>query len=88
MGQSDIIISTPDKYEILSRKWKVRKVVQRVSLYILDEIQMIPDQNSTYEVLASRIRYIQNQVEGKTIRIVAIGCPIANSKDVASWLGI
>jgi len=27
MAQSDIIISTPEKYEVLSRKWKVRKAV-------------------------------------------------------------
>ena len=88
MAQSDIVISTPEKYEVLSRKWKLRKAVQKVTLYILDEVQMVPDQGSTYEVLASRIRYIQNQLEGSSIRVVALGCPIANYKDVASWLGI
>ena len=65
MAKGDIILSTPERYEQFSRKWKLRKVIQQVGLYILDEIQMLPEAGSSYEILASRIRYMQNQIEDK-----------------------
>jgi pre-mRNA-splicing helicase BRR2 len=43
--------------------------------------------DAAYEVVASRIRLMQNEVERK-IRIVALATPLANAKDVANWLGI
>lgn len=50
-------------------------------------MQLLPEGGATYEVIASRIRYLQNEVERK-IRIVALSSPLANSKDVSNWLGI
>uniref|UniRef100_A0A9J8BT16 Activating signal cointegrator 1 complex subunit 3 n=1 Tax=Cyprinus carpio carpio TaxID=630221 RepID=A0A9J8BT16_CYPCA len=41
LGKGDIIVSTPDKWDILSRRWKQRKNVQNVSLFIVDEIHLI-----------------------------------------------
>lgn len=69
---------------MMSRKWRQRKVIQRVGLYILDQLQIL---DATFEVVASRIRFMQNEVERK-IRIVALSTPLANAKDVANWLGI
>lgn len=45
LGKGDIIISTPDKWDILSRRWKQRKNVQNVSLFIVDEIHLIGGDN-------------------------------------------
>lgn len=39
------------------------------------------------EVICSRMRYISSQIE-KSIRIVALSSSLANSKDVAQWLGV
>ncbi len=55
-----------------------------MGLYILDQLQTL---DATYEVVASRIRFMQNEVERK-IRIVGLSTPLANAKDVANWLGI
>jgi pre-mRNA-splicing helicase BRR2 len=55
-----------------------------VGLYILDQLQTL---DATYEVVASRIRFMQNEMERK-IRIVALSTPLANAKDVSNWLGI
>lgn len=43
--------------------------------------------DATYEVVASRIRIMQTEIERK-IRIVALATPLANAKDVSNWLGI
>ncbi len=45
LGKGDIIVSTPDKWDILSRRWKQRKNVQNVSLFIVDEVHLIGGDN-------------------------------------------
>ncbi|GKC50505.1 DExH-box ATP-dependent RNA helicase DExH12-like protein [Tanacetum coccineum] len=41
LEKSQIIISTPDRWDALSRRWKQRKHVQQVSLFIVDELHLI-----------------------------------------------
>uniref|UniRef100_A0AAY4EQY7 BRR2 homolog n=1 Tax=Denticeps clupeoides TaxID=299321 RepID=A0AAY4EQY7_9TELE len=87
LGKGDIIISTPDKWDILSRRWKQRKNVQNVSLFIVDEIHLIGGDNGpVLEVICSRMRYISSQIE-RPIRIVALSSSLSIAKDVAHWLG-
>uniref|UniRef100_A0A671PTS0 Activating signal cointegrator 1 complex subunit 3 n=1 Tax=Sinocyclocheilus anshuiensis TaxID=1608454 RepID=A0A671PTS0_9TELE len=87
LGKGDIIVSTPDKWDILSRRWKQRKNVQNVSLFIVDEIHLIGGDNGpVLEVICSRMRYISSQIE-RSIRIVALSSSLSNAKDVAHWLG-
>jgi len=87
LTQADIIISTPEKWENLSRKWKSRKAVQEVGLYILDELHLISEY-ATYEVVASRIRYMQSEIQSHQLRIIALSTSLANAKDVSNWLGV
>lgn len=84
INRADLIVTTAEKWDMISRKWRQRKAVQRVGLYILDQMQIM---DATYEVVASRIRFMQNEVQRK-IRIVALSTPLANAKDVSNWLGI
>uniref|UniRef100_A0A665VDJ5 Activating signal cointegrator 1 complex subunit 3 n=1 Tax=Echeneis naucrates TaxID=173247 RepID=A0A665VDJ5_ECHNA len=87
LGKGDIIVSTPDKWDILSRRWKQRKNVQNVSLFIVDEAHLIGGENGpVLEVICSRMRYISSQIE-RPIRIVALSSSLSNAKDVAHWLG-
>jgi len=39
--QGNIIVSTPEKWDVLSRRWKQRKNVQTISLFIVDELHLI-----------------------------------------------
>ncbi|XP_043940140.1 U5 small nuclear ribonucleoprotein 200 kDa helicase isoform X2 [Protopterus annectens] len=87
LGKGNIIISTPDKWDILSRRWKQRKNVQNVNLFIVDETHLIGGENGpVLEVICSRMRYISSQIE-RPIRIVALSSSLSNAKDVAHWLG-
>ena len=36
-----MIISTPEHWDVLSRRWKQRRDVQEVSLFIIDELHLI-----------------------------------------------
>lgn len=55
LGKGDIIISTPDKWDILSRRWKQRKNVQNVSLFVVDEAHLIGGENGVRERKADDI---------------------------------
>ncbi|XP_030492966.2 DExH-box ATP-dependent RNA helicase DExH12 [Cannabis sativa] len=85
--KGNIIISTPEKWDALSRRWKQRKYVQQVSLFIIDELHLIGGQGGpVLEVIVSRMRYIASQVENQ-IRIVALSTSLANAKDLGEWIG-
>ncbi|PIO38393.1 hypothetical protein AB205_0016380 [Aquarana catesbeiana] len=87
LGKGNIIISTPEKWDILSRRWKQRKNVQNVRLFIVDETVLFGGANGpVLEVICSRMRYISSQIE-RPIRIVALSSSLSNAKDVAHWLG-
>ncbi|XP_030527383.2 DExH-box ATP-dependent RNA helicase DExH12-like [Rhodamnia argentea] len=86
LEKGQIIISTPEKWDALSRRWKQRKHVQQVSLFIIDELHLIGGQGGpVLEVVVSRMRYIAS-LENK-IRIVALSTSLANAKDLGEWIG-
>lgn len=87
LAKGQIIVTTADKWDVLSRRWKQRKNVQNVQLFIVDELQLIGGQDGpVLEVVCSRMRYISSQIE-KQIRIVALSSSLSDSRDVAQWLG-
>ncbi|GBP32714.1 Putative U5 small nuclear ribonucleoprotein 200 kDa helicase [Eumeta japonica] len=87
LNKGQLIITTAEKWDVLSRRWKVRKSVQNVSLFIVDALQLLGgEEGPVLEVVCSRMRYISSQIE-RQIRIVALGLPLADAKDVAHWLG-
>ncbi|XP_059610853.1 U5 small nuclear ribonucleoprotein 200 kDa helicase [Phlebotomus argentipes] len=87
LAKGQIIITTADKWDVLSRRWKQRKNVQNIQLFIVDELQLIGGEDGpVLEVVCSRMRYISSQIE-KQIRIVALSSSLANARDIAQWLG-
>lgn len=87
IAKGQLIISTHEKWDLMSRRWKQRKNVQNVNLFIPDDLQLLGGTDGpVYEIICSRMRYMASQIE-KPIRIVALSSPLANAKDVAQWLG-
>ena len=87
LARGNLIIATPERWDILSRRWKQRKNVQNINLFIADDLQLIGGtEGPVLEVICSRMRYISSQIE-KPIRIVALSSSLANARDVAHWLG-
>ena len=87
IAKGHVVIATPEKWDVLSRRWKQRKNVQNVQLFICDEIHLLGGpEGPIIEIVCSRMRYISSQLE-KPIRILALGASMANAKDVANWLG-
>jgi activating signal cointegrator complex subunit 3 len=62
--------------------------VQSVQLLIIDEIHLLgEDRGPVLEVIVSRMRYISSQT-ARPIRFVGLSTALANSRDLADWLGI
>ncbi|KAA8541028.1 hypothetical protein F0562_024834 [Nyssa sinensis] len=85
---ADIIISTPEKWDGISRNWHNRSYVAKVGLMILDEIHLLgADRGPILEVIVSRMRYISSQTE-RAVRFVGLSTALANAHDLADWLGV
>ncbi|KAF5178468.1 Dexh-box atp-dependent rna helicase dexh14 [Thalictrum thalictroides] len=88
LQSADIIISTPEKWDGISRNWHTRSYVTKVGLMILDEIHLLgADRGPILEVIVSRMRYISSQTE-RAVRFVGLSTALANARDLADWLGV
>ncbi|PIA63068.1 hypothetical protein AQUCO_00200832v1 [Aquilegia coerulea] len=88
LQSADIIISTPEKWDGISRNWHTRSYVTKVGLMILDEIHLLgADRGPILEVIVSRMRYISSQTE-RSVRFVGLSTALANARDLADWLGV
>ncbi|KMS97778.1 hypothetical protein BVRB_5g123420 [Beta vulgaris subsp. vulgaris] len=85
---ADIIISTPEKWDGISRNWHTRSYVKKVGLMILDEVHLLgADRGPILEVIVSRMRYISSQTE-RSVRFVGLSTALANAGNLADWLGV
>lgn len=82
-----IIISTPENWDRMSRRWKKRAPVQNVDLFLIDQLHLLSgDGGHIMEVIVSRMRFISSFVK-RPIRIVALAASVANGRDVGEWIG-
>lgn len=85
---ADIIITTPEKFDGISRNWQTRKFVQQVSLVIMDEIHLLAsDRGPILEMIVSRMNYISSQTK-KPIRLLGMSTAVSNAMDMADWLSV
>ena len=81
---SQIIITTPEKWDSMTRKWKDHmRLMQLVKLFLIDEVHILKEtRGATLEAVVSRMKNT-----GSNIRFVALSATIPNSEDIATWLG-
>jgi len=85
---ADMIITTPEKWDGISRSWQTRGYVRQVSLVIIDEIHLLGgDRGPILEIIVSRMNYIASQSKN-SVRIVGMSTACANAMDLANWLGV
>ncbi|GMF97587.1 unnamed protein product [[Candida] boidinii] len=81
--KSDIIICTPEKWDVLTRRWNdYPKLFELIRLLLVDEIHTLNgERGSVLEVVVTRMKSMNN-----FIRIVALSATIPNIDDVSNWL--
>lgn len=101
---ADVIVATPEKWDIVSRGWRRLKFVRNVSLIILDEVHLLgADRGPVLEVIVSRARRLSVRLEKSAltpsklsksesdtaaVRIVALSTALSNARELADWLGV
>ncbi|AET40412.1 DNA helicase Ecym_6004 [Eremothecium cymbalariae DBVPG len=80
---SNIIITTPEKWDLLTRKWNdYERLFRLIRLIMVDEIHILRDQRgSTLEVVLTRMNTMCND-----IRIIAVSATVPNALDISEWL--
>ncbi|KAK4553065.1 ATP-dependent DNA helicase MER3 [Recurvomyces mirabilis] len=81
---ASIIITTPEKWDSVTRKWKDhQKLMQMVKLFLIDEVHILKeDRGATLEAVVSRMKSV-----GSNVRFVALSATVPNFQDIAAWLG-
>lgn len=85
---ADVIITTPEKWDGISRSWQTRNYVRKVSLVIIDEIHLLAgDRGPILEIIVSRMNYIATTSK-TSVRLLGMSTACANATDLANWLGV
>ncbi|XP_062834078.1 probable ATP-dependent DNA helicase HFM1 isoform X2 [Anolis carolinensis] len=91
-----IILTTPEKWDSMTRKWRDNSLVQLVRLILIDEVHVVKDESrgATLEVVVSRMKTVQSFLSCGSessdlvlsMRFVAVSATIPNAEDIAEWL--
>lgn len=85
---ADIIITTPEKFDGISRNWQSRQFVQDVSLIIMDEIHLLASERGpVLEMIVSRMNFVSAKTS-RPVRLLGLSTAVANANDMASWLKV
>ncbi len=86
--QTQIIVTTPEKWDIITRKAGDRTYTQLVRLLIMDEIHLLHDSRGPVLecIIARTIRQVESSQE--MIRLVGLSATLPNYEDVAHLLRV
>ncbi|XP_076063896.1 putative ATP-dependent DNA helicase HFM1 isoform X2 [Oratosquilla oratoria] len=95
LGSSQVILTTPEKWDSLTRRWKDHaNLMASISLFLIDEVHMLSDETRgpTLEAVVSRMKTLHTTrswtapIVVKPPRFIAISATIPNVEDVGAWL--
>ncbi|GAB4820015.1 hypothetical protein N2152v2_007061 [Parachlorella kessleri] len=88
MAETQMIVTTPEKWDVITRKGGEVSVAATVRLLIIDEVHLLNDERGP--VIETLVARTTRQVESSQsmIRIVGLSATLPNYKDVAAFLGV
>ena len=88
ISETQIIVTTPEKWDIVTRQGEGRAYTQLVKLVIIDEIHLLHDERGP--VLESIVARVIRQVEttSEPIRLLGLSATLPNYADVATFLRV
>ena len=86
--ETQLIVTTPEKWDIITRKSGERTYTQLVRLMIIDEIHLLhDDRGPVLEALVARtIRQVETTRE--MVRLIGLSATLPNYEDVAAFLRV
>ncbi|KAK3693836.1 Sec63 Brl domain-containing protein [Podospora appendiculata] len=88
IAETQIIVTTPEKWDVITRKATDMSYTNLVRLIIIDEIHLLHDDRGPVleSIVARTIR--KTEQTGEPVRIVGLSATLPNYKDVASFLRV
>ncbi|KAJ3131224.1 Sec63, partial [Geranomyces variabilis] len=97
--QSNIIVTTPEKWDSMTRRWRdYKNLMALLRLILIDECHILneAERGATLEVVVSRMRTVNIALRndrtktpagfGQDMRFVALSATAPNIADIAAWL--
>ncbi|KAJ1353758.1 hypothetical protein KIN20_010473 [Parelaphostrongylus tenuis] len=91
LNAAPIMITTPEKWDGISRSWETRQYVREVHLIIIDEIHLLgTDRGAVLEAIITRLKLLtrRSSTRESPARLLGLSTALSNAGDVANWLGI
>ena len=92
IAEAKIIVCTAKQWDVISRRWRQRRAVQAVTLFIADDLHFLGGNvGPTIEVIISRMRFMSTQKkqnEKSQLRMIGISASLANAREVGEWMGV
>ncbi|GAB2243469.1 hypothetical protein Droror1_Dr00020244 [Drosera rotundifolia] len=95
--QADVILSTPEKFDAITR-YSIKdgglSFFSDISLLLIDEVHILNDpRGASLEAIVSRMKMLSRRLEIKScplasIRFVAVSATMPNLQDIAEWLTV
>jgi len=88
ISETQIIVTTPEKYDVVTRKMTETSYINLVRLIIIDEIHLLHDERGPVleSVVARTIRHLEQTAE--YVRLVGLSATLPNYEDVATFLRV
>lgn len=86
--ETNIIVATPEKWDIVSRKLDNKSIIDNIKLMIIDEIHLLHDIRGT--VIESIVSRTNKKIAlgGIKTRIVALSATLPNYYDISEFLNV
>jgi len=88
LSQTQIIFTTPEKWDIVTRKGLDRSYIELVKLIIVDEIHLLHDDRGP--IIENIIARTNRQIEmtQEMIRLIGLSATLPNPQDIANFLRV
>ena len=88
LGDTQLIVTTPEKWDVVTRKNSDLSYTRLVKLVIIDEIHLLHDNRGpVLEALVARtLRWAKET--GRGVRMVGLSATLPNYGDVAKFIGV
>ena len=88
LAETQVIVMTPEKFDVITRKGDARPFTQLVRLVVIDEIHLLHDGRGP--VIESLVARLLRQIETtqEMVRLVGLSATLPNYKDVAAFLRV
>ena len=92
--RSNIIVTTPEKFDSVTRRWRdeiVGSCVHKIGLLLIDEVHLLNEERgAVLEALVSRMKTIRKSSEknvlSASLRFMAVSATMSNSSDIGKWV--